>query len=172
MKRLLFVLALVAVFASGCGNTAVRQPDIKGYKIGGISDIGFGQGSARATIEVDLEIDNPGKLDYSINSLKATIYGKNAVKEADAVLKEKATAPAGTSGYVPVFLDLSFTNPLAVLSAGILDEGGFNAANHTADIDATVQVGVFTKNIQKTGIPLADIIEALKVAGAIKGQLK
>lgn len=158
MKRLLSVLALILLLAA-C-NSESRNPVIKGYRLSQAGDLGFGLDGLKAALTLDLDVENPSRATYTLESLEAVLYrGLETEQFAVVSMAEPVSIGPRCETTIPVPLNARFTRPLALLG------GGFSTdlADYTADLDLVLRKGSFKKRISMQRVPLDQI-------GSLTGQ--
>jgi len=157
MKRFITLLAL-CLLAVACNNNTQRDPVIKGYRINQVGGLGFGLDGLTADVQLDLDIDNPSKARYVVEALQADVFQiGDSVRFANINLKEEATIQPKSNGRVALPLVVKMKRPLSLLNGSMSDD----LSNYEADIDLTIRRGALKKNIQKSRVPLSQIIELL-----------
>lgn len=172
MKRLFYAIICLSLLAVSCDKDILKEPSITGYKVAGISDLSMGKGSASAVLRIDLDVDNPTRIAYAIDSLSAIVYNEKSAKFADAVLKEPVVAAAKTTGTIPVYLNVTFDKPLSLMSSSLLNGSSFNMDGYTVDLDTQIAAGKISKRIRKDGISIAELIKIIETAKSIKEKIK
>ena len=149
MKRLLVILSAMLLLVS-CSN-ASKDPVIKGYRIHQIGGLGFGLDGVTADMKLDIDIENPSSARYTVESLQATLYKKDAADRfAYVELQEPVTLDPRSDGTVSLPLGVQLLRPLALLSGGI----GTDFSDYEADVDMLVRKGGLKKHIQRKRVPL------------------
>lgn len=152
MKRALFLLSLVLLTLS-CSKPA-DTPVIQGYRLGEVGNMGIGPGGVTAAATLEVDVNNPGKARYTVESLQATLYrSTETAPYAEVSLEEAAFIEPRSEQTVTLPLQIVLTRPLALLA------GGFDTdlSHYTADIDLTLRRGSFKKTIKQERVPLEEL---------------
>ena len=151
--RIFYCIALVlSLLLSGCGNP--RDIALTGYEVEKIDAIQFGEGGLHTTLHLKLGVSNPTGRKLTVKSLKAKVRKENGDLFADLSTLEEVSAPKHFNDTIPVALDVLLYNPLALMFDGGMD---FHTMN--ADIDAQVAWGSINRNVVRTGLPIAKLLE-------------
>lgn len=157
MKRL-FTLLTLCLLVVAC-NDASRQPVIKGYRIHQVGGFGFGLDGLTAEVVLDLDVVNPSKARYTVESLHADIFpAGDTIRFAGIDLKESTSIQPWSDGKVAFPLDVKIKRPLSMLG-GFMSED--QQSQYEADLDMTVRKGAMKKNIRKSRVPLGKLLELL-----------
>lgn len=157
-KYTILPVLAVLMFAS-CSVNDYKQLEFKSYDIASVSGFSYSKGSIGAEIVIDVEVANPTKSQFVLESLDAVLYKEDGSTMATATALERAVILPQSDTLVPLRLDAVLLNPMAtMLSNGIALE------TLTVDIDAMVRSGSFSKRITKRGYPLSEISGSLKAA--------
>ncbi len=149
MKRLLVILSAILLLAS-CSNGS-KDPVIKDYWIHQIGGLGFGLDGVTADMKLDINIENPSAVRYTVESLQATLYKQaDTARFAYVELQEPVGIEPRSEGIVSLPLSVRLIRPLALLSGGI----GTDFSDYEADIDMLVHKGAFKKHIHQKRVPL------------------
>ena len=158
MKRSLLLLAAVLLFAS-C-HDASRDPVITGYRVQQVNGMGLGRDGMTADLVLELDVDNPSKARYTVESLQAVLYRNgDTARFAEATLQGSPEIGSGSGQTVLLPLSLQILRPLALLSGFQRD---FDLSQYCADIDLTISKGAFKKRIQKERMPLDQLKQLLE----------
>lgn len=155
MKRVLFSVLLLVLILTGCSVNDYKKLQFKNCEIAAVDDFEYAKASAAAKVRLDLEIANPSRSSFSLNSLKATLYMEDGKKFADAVATDTLRLEPKSDGIIPLYLDAVIYNPTALLfSSKKLDPAAM-----TADIDAEVSSGPFKKHFKEDKYPVKDLLD-------------
>ena len=155
MKRFL-VLLCAALLLAAC-HDASQDPVIKGYRIERMGGMGLSADGVAVDLTLALDVENPGKAVYTVESLEAIVYkGMETARFAEAVLTESASIPAKTTQTVNLPLHVRLLRPLALLS-----DQGLDLSQYCADVDLTIRKGSLKKRIQRERVPLAHLEQLL-----------
>ena len=149
MKRLPALLVLI-LLATACSQPS-SNPEITGYRLGQIGSPVFGLDGVTADLTLEIDVKNPSKAQYTVESLEAILYrGTETSPFANLVMQESVSIEPRSEATVALPLQARFTRPLALLG------GGFSTdlSAYTADLDLTIRKGSFKKRIQKERVPL------------------
>lgn len=153
MKRFLYCLALASAMLAGCSVNDYKQLEFKSCRVRSMDDIAYGKGTASADVILDLGAANPTRSRFELKELNAMVYSKKGDKVVEAQTTDIVVLEPKCDTILPVLLSATLFNPMAtILGAGL------NPETMTADIDATVKTGPFTKRIHKEKLPVRDII--------------
>ena len=154
MKGRIFtcIAILLSLLLSGCGNP--RDIALTGYEVEKIDAIHFEEGSVHTTLYLKIGVNNPTGKKLTVKSLKANVKKENGDRFADLTTLEEVSAPKHFNDTIPVALDVLLYNPLALMFDGGMD---FHTMN--ADIDAQVAWGSINRNVVRTGLPIAKLLE-------------
>lgn len=152
MKRLLVFLVLGLLLA-GCQDA--RHPVVTDYRLQQVGGFSVQADGITVKAVLALDIDNPTKSRYTVESLQAVLYkGSETGRFAEASMEGTAEIGPGEGQTVSVPMDLRILRPLALLGGSL---NGFDLSRYTADIDMTVKKGAFRKKIRKERMPLSQI---------------
>lgn len=156
MKRILLSILLAATLLTGCTNN--RKPvTIKSYNIAGIEDVNMSFSGLTATVKLDLVVENPLTTSITLEDAKIILYKNGGPQFADFTLAQTATVEKNSCASVSVPLKASFSNPMAILSSGILSGKKIDENDFTIDMDLSVKAGTLSRKIQKSGVPLSQL---------------
>lgn len=161
MKRVLFSVLLLILILTGCSVNDYKRIQFKNCEIGAVDNFEYAKASVAAKVRLDLDIANPTRSGFSLKSLKATLYSEDGKKFADAVATDTLTLAPMSDGIIPLYLDAVIYNPTVLL----FSSGKINPETMTADIDATVGSGPFTKQFKEEKYPVKKILDK---AGELK----
>jgi len=151
MKRFL-VLLCAALLLTAC-HDASQDPVIRGYRIEHLSGMGIGEDGVTVDLTLVLDVENPARAPYSIESLEATVYkGDDKYPFATASLKDTAAIAAKTTAEVSLPLHVVLLRPLALLS-----DKGLDLSQYCADIDMKAHKGTLGRRIQRKRVPLKNL---------------
>lgn len=151
--RIFYCIAIaLSLLLSGCGNP--RDIALTGYEVEKIDAIQFGEEGVHTTLHLKLGVSNPTGRKLTVKSLKAKVRTENGDLFADLSTLEEVSAPKHFNDTIPVALDVLLYNPLALMFDGGMD---FHTMN--ADIDAQVAWGSINRNVVRTGLPIAKLLE-------------
>lgn len=154
MKRI-FVLLTLSLLLAGC-REASREPVVTGYRIQQVGGLGLNAGVVNADVVLALDVDNPSRSRYTVESLQAVLYKESETGcFAEAEMKGTAEIAPGTGQTVSIPLELRILRPLALLAGGL---EGFDLSQYCADIDLTVRKAAFRKKIRKERVPLSRLV--------------
>ena len=154
MKGRIFtcIAILLSLLLSGCGNP--RDIALTGYEVEKIDAIHFEEGSVHTTLYLKIGVNNPTGKKLTVKSLKANVKRENGDRFADLTTMEEVFAPRHFNDTIPVALDVLLYNPLALMF-----DGGMDFHTMKADIDAQVSWGGITRNVVRTDLPIAKLLE-------------
>lgn len=151
--RIFFCIALlVSLLVSGCGNP--RDIALTGYEVDKIDAIQFGEGGVHTTLHLKIGVSNPTGRKLTVKSAKAIVSKESGEAVANATTLEEISVPKHFNDTIPVALDVLLYNPMALMF-----DGGTDIHTMKADIDAQVSWGSIDRNIVRTGIPIAKLLE-------------
>ena len=159
MKKFVFPLLIILLAMTSCNN-ANNNIVFNGYKIGEVSNVGFGTSGLTASVIVDLDLTNPGAAPYTLENFNATLYkldGKEfatLTSDVPATIAGKSTATV----QVPISLVFSMANAMSMAIGSI---GDFDPNEFVADFDARVKKGAFSRHIVKKKVPIKEIARIL-----------
>lgn len=160
MKR--FLVFLCAVLLLAACHSESRDPVIKGYRLGQVSNMSLGADGVTADMALDLEVENPSAARYTLEALHATLYRENETSRfGEVAMDGTATIEPRSAATVAIPLTLRLLRPLALLAGGL---DGFDLSQFCADVDLTVRKGAFRKRIQKERVPLSQLETLLGAA--------
>lgn len=158
MKRFFTLLALCLLVVA-C-NDASRNPVIKGYRIHQVGGLGFGLDGLAAEVILDVDVENPTKARYTVESMHADIFpAGDTIRFAGIDLKKSTSIQPHSSGNVSFPLDVKIKRPLSMLGGFTSDEE--EKTKYEADLDMTIRKGSMKKKIRKSRVPLGKILEML-----------
>ena len=153
MKRF-FTLLCTAVLLTACPNPS-QDPVIKGYRLQQTGGISLGAEGVTTGMVLNLDVENPSRATYAIESLNAIVYkGAETARFAQVDLLEAVSIAPGSEQTVALPLQVNLLRPLALLSGG---SDGFDLSQYCADIDLLVRKGSLKKRIRQERVPLKDL---------------
>ena len=153
MKRFL-VLLCAALLLTAC-HDASQDPVIKGYRLQQVSRLSMGVEGVTADMVLSVDVDNPSKARYTLESLAATLYrGNETARFADVVMENTASIAPKSAQTVDLPLHVTLLRPLALLSGG---QDALDLSQYCADVDLTVRKGSLKKTIRKERLPLKQL---------------
>lgn len=154
MKRRLFLLVSLCftLLLTGCGNP--RDISLTGYELVKVDALQFEEGGVHTTLHLKVGVNNPTGNKLTVKSLQANIFKENGDSFADLATLEEITAPRHFNDTIPIALDVLLKNPMALML-----DGGIDIRTMKADIDAQVAWGSIKRNIVRTGVPIAKLLE-------------
>ena len=156
MKRVLISLVAAVLLLGGCALNDYKKLEFKSYDVASITDFSYAKAAVNACVCLDLEVANPTGSGYELQSLIATLYTSSGSKFADAVSLQPAVLAPHSDSTVTLTLNTTIYNPLVI---ALSQKPDFSTM--TADIDATVKSGSFTKQIKKNKLPLKEFLEKM-----------
>lgn len=153
MKRTFVLLAAVLLLAS-CHNSS-KDPVVMDWNLGQMKGLHLTSAGVSADTMLELDIDNPSRARYTIESLLAVIYlGDSEKPFADVTANGTADINPNSRQKVSLPLSLNLRRPMALLGGDIEDS---DLENGYADIDLTISKGGMKKRIKKEHVPLKDL---------------
>ena len=154
MKGRFLLLAAICctLLLTGCGNP--RDIALTGYEVEKIDAIRFEEGSVHTTLYLKVGVSNPTGRKLTVTSLKANVKKENGDRFADLSTMEEISVPKHFNDTIPVALDVLLYNPMALMF-----DGGMDFHSMKADIDAQVAWGSIKRNVVRTDLPIAKLLE-------------
>lgn len=152
-SRFFFLIAIcLTLLLTGCGNP--RDIALTGYAVDKIDAIHFEGGGVHTTLYLKLGVNNPTGKKLTVNSLTAKVKKENGDQFADLSTIEEVSAPKHFNDTIPVALDVLLYNPMALMF-----DGGLDINSMKADVDAQVSWGSIKRNVVRTDLPIAKLLE-------------
>lgn len=153
MKRFLALLC-TAVLLTACHNPA-QDPVIKGYHLDQVGGINLGANGVTTRMVLQLDVENPSRATYAIESLNAIVYtGMETARFAQVDLEEAVSIAPSSEQSVSLPLQVALLRPLALFSSS---SDGLDLSQYCADLDLVVRKGSLKKRIQRERVPLKDL---------------
>ncbi|MBQ7640579.1 MAG: hypothetical protein IJS91_06290 [Bacteroidales bacterium] len=152
-SRFFFLIAIcLTLLLTGCGNP--REIALTGYAVDKIDAIRFEEGGVHTTLYLKLGVNNPTGKKLTVKSLKADVKKENGDRFAELTTIEEVSAPKHFNDTIPVALDVLLYNPMALMF-----DGGLDIHSMKADVDAQVAWGSLKRNVVRTDLPIAKLLE-------------
>lgn len=155
MKRVLFSVLLLILLLSGCSVNDYKKLQFKNCEIGSVDNFSYAKASVAAKVRLDLSVANPTKSSFALKALTATLYSEDGSKFADAVATDTLVIAPNSDEVIPLYLDAVIYNPTVLL----FSSKKIDPATMTADFDATVSSGPFTKQFKEEKYPVKKILD-------------
>ncbi len=149
MRRSIIFTLLFMLLLSGC---QVRKIGIRNVSLGSVHL----ESTSAADVELIVDMDNPGKSAISLIHAEASLY-RDGKEFARAVLMETAIASPGFSGELPVKLQVSFVDPMALLTIG-LNFGSWSLDSFSVDGKAVIKGNGGKRTLRMNNIPLQKLV--------------
>ena len=155
MKKIVPLLLALLVLG-GCSD--YKKLQLTSWDIDALGGFSIKRNRAAANLQVHLGILNPTGSSYVVKAFQATLHKPDGTLFAELVTDGEVKVEPRSDGKVPVMLEVSLANPLAAIAGiGLDDLDGL-----TADIDMTVKSGAFTRRIRKKGVPVEELLGAVR----------
>ncbi|MBQ1831380.1 MAG: LEA type 2 family protein, partial [Bacteroidales bacterium] len=133
MKRILICLTLV-LLAVACKPTPT--PVIRDYRITGADGFSIGLDGVTADMVLELDVENPASVDYTLESLDAILYkGVDTNPYANLTMRGTATIAPKSTETVPIPVTVRILRPLSILATGF----DTDLSKYEADVDLTIR---------------------------------
>jgi hypothetical protein len=154
MKGRIFSLMAICLtlLLTGCGNP--REIALTSYQVERIGGIEFEENGVHTTVYLKVCVSNPTRCKLTLKECTATVYRENGDPFADLAVIGQPEVPKHSADTIPVALDATLKNPMALMF-----DGGLDIHTMKADINALVKWGSVTRTIVKTGYPLSGLLE-------------
>ncbi|MBQ0024573.1 MAG: hypothetical protein KBT00_02460 [Bacteroidales bacterium] len=159
MKRILFLSFLLAMILTGCNR--YKEVILHGYQPRSLEGMVFEKGSVSARAILDIDIENPAAVRYSIESLEASVFNGKGDLFATVTLEKPACVEKLTRDTVSVPVTLHLSNPLANIASGIFSGEMSDASSFSVNIEMDVKAGSIRRHICKEAVPLDKLADIL-----------
>lgn len=156
MRRYLLLALAFITLLSGCAN--YKQIEIENINPVKVKMVAL----TKADLYLDLQVHNPTKTTFKVVDAQGKVFS-DKVEFAEISLYEEFEVPPGKPSAAQAVLRVNFTDPLALLSKGLLNIENFNPDDFVVDGYVTVRGKGVTKKFDLDNIPLKEFIHMLKV---------
>jgi len=156
VRPIILVAVSVCFFLTGC--TKVQVPVLKDAKVASFRM----KGLTSAELEIVMKVDNPNNRSVSVEKLTGSLRYENGDPLAVFVLQNPPlSAPAASTSSLNAVLQVTLTDPLALLNSG-MDFRNLDMDAFLIDADVSATLGGIKKKFRLNGYPARNVASYLK----------